>query len=166
MGGVWSYYFLQGTSMATPHVSGVAALVYANGVHDPDAIRQVLQSSATDLGGNGWDTVYGFGLVNPVAALNARAPRNAGGGDGQGVAITGEPRVKNTGGSRAVIAWTTNVPAMSLVKGPGGFERKDEEKTKVHQVAVTGPRGQTVEFTIGAATSKEDRVKQTVSVTF
>jgi serine protease len=168
MEGVWSYYFLQGTSMATPHVAGVAALVYANGVRDPDALRQVLQNSATDLGGNGWDKVYGYGMVNPVAALNMRGPRNSNGGGGGGadVAFTGEPRVRRTGGSRTVISWTTNVPSMSVVKGPGGFERKDSTLSRVHQVAVTGTRGDTVEFTVGAATSKDDKVKQTVSVTF
>lgn len=163
MSGTWSYYFLQGTSMATPHVAGVAALVYANGIHDPDRIREVLQGSATDLGANGWDSTFGYGLVDPVKALSVRNPRNSG---GDGVAINGEPRVKKTGPNRAVIAWTTNVPAMSLVNGPGGFQRKDTNLTRVHQIAVSGERGQTVEYTIAAATARDDRTKRTVQVTF
>ena len=71
----WGYYFFQGTSMATPHVSGVAALLVANGVTSPDAIRAVLQNSAIDLGTAGWDKYYGWGLVNAYNALTY-APGN------------------------------------------------------------------------------------------
>jgi serine protease len=67
--GVWDYYFLQGTSMATPHVSGVAALIYSMGVTSPDDIRNVLESSAVDLGTSGWDPYYGHGLINAYDAL-------------------------------------------------------------------------------------------------
>lgn len=65
----WGYYFYQGTSMATPHVSGVAALLYAQGVTTPDTIRTALQSTATDLGSSGWDIYYGYGLINAYNAL-------------------------------------------------------------------------------------------------
>ena len=66
---VWGYYFYQGTSMATPHVSGVAALLYSHGVTSPDNIRTALQSTATDLGATGWDIYYGYGLINAYNAL-------------------------------------------------------------------------------------------------
>ena len=66
-----------GTSMATPHVTGVAALVMAAGVTSPSAVRSILQSTATDLGVAGRDTFYGYGLVNATAAVAA-----AGGGGG------------------------------------------------------------------------------------
>lgn len=167
MGGVWAYHFLQGTSMATPHVAGVAALVYANGVHDPDAIREVLTGSASDLGAKGWDPVYGYGLVNPVAALGMkRTPRNAGGGGGGDKLTITRTRVKKTGETRAVIGWLTNEPAKTLVKGENGFERRDATLTKVHQVAVQGKAGQTVKFTIGSATGKDEKVRDEVSVSF
>lgn len=65
----WGYYFYQGTSMATPHVSGVAALLYSNGVTTPDGIRNTLQSTAIDLGATGWDIYYGYGLINAYNAL-------------------------------------------------------------------------------------------------
>jgi len=67
----WGYYFYQGTSMATPHVSGVAALVYSLGVTSPDDIRNILQSTAIDLGDPGWDEYYGYGLINAYAAVQA-----------------------------------------------------------------------------------------------
>ena len=67
----WSYWFYQGTSMSTPHVSGVAALLLAQDSSlTPDDIRNVLQSTAEDLGEVGWDQYYGHGLVNASIVLN------------------------------------------------------------------------------------------------
>jgi len=64
------YYFFQGTSMAAPHVSGVAALIIAKGIATtPDQVRAVLTSTAKDLGSPGWDPYYGYGLVQAAAAL-------------------------------------------------------------------------------------------------
>ncbi len=174
MDGQWSYFFLQGTSMATPHVAGVAALVYANGVTDPDAIYKVLTKSATDLGARGWDTTYGYGLVNPVAALEMRTPRNADRGKGKGKGSKGDGdeleianvKVRNVGESRAVITWTTSEPAYSAVSGSNGFERRDDTLTKIHRVAVRGKTGSTVEFLISSRHGRDDRDRQKVDVTF
>ncbi len=80
-GGIqWGYYFYQGTSMATPHVSGVAALIYSLGVTSPDDIRSILESTAIDLGDPGWDKYYGYGLINAYAAV--KEAQNWGGGGG------------------------------------------------------------------------------------
>jgi len=66
----FGYWFFQGTSMATPHVSGVAALLLARGnAGIPDEIRAALQGTADDLGVPGRDDIYGWGLVNAYAAL-------------------------------------------------------------------------------------------------
>jgi serine protease len=68
--GGWGYWFFQGTSMATPHVAGVAALVIAKGIAtSPDEVRNVLQSTAKDRGASGWDSRYGWGIVDAYAAL-------------------------------------------------------------------------------------------------
>jgi serine protease len=70
----FGYWFLQGTSMAAPHVAGVAALLIADGVTGPDEVRNVLQSSAKDLGAAGRDKYYGYGLVDAYAALTYAEP--------------------------------------------------------------------------------------------
>jgi len=69
--GTFGYYFYDGTSMACPHVAGVAALLIskAGGSMTPDAVRAALQNTATDLGPAGWDQHYGYGEVNANAAL-------------------------------------------------------------------------------------------------
>jgi serine protease len=67
---VFAYWFFQGTSMATPHVSGAAALVISNGTDDPEEVREALEMSAIDLGDPGWDPEYGWGLLDVWAALN------------------------------------------------------------------------------------------------
>lgn len=64
------YYFYQGTSMAAPHVSGVAALlIAANSDITPNEIREALQSTAKDKGAADWDAAYGWGVVDAEAAL-------------------------------------------------------------------------------------------------
>ena len=64
-----NYAYYDGTSMATPHVSAVAALVWSYKPTCTGAqIRATLDNSALDLGPAGRDTQYGFGLVQARAA--------------------------------------------------------------------------------------------------
>jgi subtilisin family serine protease len=68
--GFSGYYTMSGTSMASPHVAGSAALLVAAGTTDPTAIRDRLTATATDLGAAGRDNAYGYGLVNAAAAVS------------------------------------------------------------------------------------------------
>ncbi|MGY1620651.1 S8 family serine peptidase [Geodermatophilus sp. SYSU D00965] len=72
--------FMSGTSMASPHVAGVAALVDATAPGlTPDQVEQALVTSATDLGAAGRDDYYGSGLVDAVRAVRAADALEAGG---------------------------------------------------------------------------------------
>lgn len=65
-----------GTSMASPHVAGAAALVWAaNPTWTNAQVRQRLLATAQDLGAAGWDPYYGHGLVRAdLAAAGATPP--------------------------------------------------------------------------------------------
>jgi serine protease len=59
----------QGTSMASPHVAGLAALLYSQGITTPATIEAAIRQFATDRGTSGRDDEYGFGLVDARATL-------------------------------------------------------------------------------------------------
>jgi len=65
-----NYDFASGTSMACPHVTGVAALVWSTFPDYPVyKIRQILRRTADDLGDVGFDEFYGYGRVNAERAV-------------------------------------------------------------------------------------------------
>ncbi|MEX0768726.1 MAG: S8 family serine peptidase, partial [Microthrixaceae bacterium] len=64
------YAYMSGTSMAAPYVTAVAAL--ARAAHPTETapqIRSRVIASATDAGVPGWDSSYGWGIIQPTAAL-------------------------------------------------------------------------------------------------
>lgn len=64
------YYSFIGTSMASPHAAGVAALVKSLGVTDPDACLEVMQQTAEKLDQPEDENLYGAGLIQARAAVD------------------------------------------------------------------------------------------------
>jgi serine protease len=69
------YFAFMGTSMASPHVAGVAALVVGEGVTDPDMVEQIIKDSARKPQNQQYSTEkYGAGIIDaPAAILKARS---------------------------------------------------------------------------------------------
>lgn len=82
------YGYMSGTSMATPAVSGVAALVWSN--HPSctgEQIRSALKATAKDAGAAGKDVYFGYGIVQAKAAHDYLVAKGCG-TSGGGTAIT------------------------------------------------------------------------------
>jgi len=68
------YDYMQGTSMASSFVSGLAALIWAvKPAWTPDQIQTAIENTVTDLGPVGWDEDYGHGRIDADAAFAAVA---------------------------------------------------------------------------------------------
>ena len=79
--GASDYGFMSGTSMATPAVSGIAALVWSN--HNGctgTEIRDALKATAEDNGASGHDDYFGHGIVKAKAASDYLTANGCGGG--------------------------------------------------------------------------------------
>ena len=117
------YEFYDGTSMATPHVSAVAALVWsANPSATNVQIRQVLRDTAEDLGAAGRDNYYGYGLVRAKAAVDAIG--GGGGTDPQELHVGNLTGAKSTKGKN----WSATVTITAF----------DQNNAAVSGVVVTG----------------------------
>ncbi len=153
----FGYCFFQGTSMATPHAAGVAALVLSlDPTLTPLEVRNILTGTATDLGPAGYDLEYGNGELNAAAAVVA-AQAGSTDTDGDGCAdlleIGSDPTL---GGDRDpnyfwdfMDVWTGAPPARdqtvtigdigAVVARFGAFQSPPPSKSEALAEATTSP---------------------------
>ena len=178
--GSWTYTFWEGTSMASPNLAGVAALVLAEGDFTPDEVYSILAETARDAGSAGYDTQTGYGVVNAGGAVALAASLASGGSGGSGGSGSDggsggagedpgqdEPDSGSTGpdttppeisgedayvqGRSFQIMWTTDEPATSYVEFEGYGTYGNGELTTSHTLSFNGARGSTYTITILSA---------------
>jgi serine protease len=160
------YEYYDGTSMATPHVSGVAALVWSNFPNKSNAeIRDALQKTALDKGAAGKDNSYGWGIVQAKAAYDLLAgsggttpppgedPPPPGDGDTTPPVISDVASAKtHAKNGRFEITWKTNEPATSAVTFTGGATGTYTSSTLAtsHAFSFNGKAGTTYTYTVSS----------------
>ncbi len=68
------YRDFSGTSSSAPVVSSAAALLLSIDNFTPEEVKQILKSTAVDLGQSGWDEKFGSGRIDILSALSIKAP--------------------------------------------------------------------------------------------
>ena len=105
-----NYSFLQGTSMASPHVAGVAALMLeADPSLTPDQVESTLKNTTRSFPST--CSQCGTGIVDAAAAVSAVSGGGGGGGGGATVLENGVAETGLSGAQGAELDFTMDVPA-------------------------------------------------------
>jgi len=169
------YHVGNGTSMASPHVAGTAALVIASGVTSNVEVRQILQDTADDLGATGRDPQYGFGLVDAAEAVTPPGPPNdpptvfiTSPADGStfdsGVTILFEGTASDTedGDLTATLVWTSSMDGQ--IGTGGSFSATLSDATHTITASVTDSGGKIGSASVGITVGTPPSEPTTVSV--
>jgi len=162
-GSSFFYSFFQGTSMAAPHVAAAAALAYANGITDVDDLRSALLETAEDLGASGPDNVYGYGLVDPVAAMTWTPAEET----EEVLELQIESlSARSLSRRRARITWVTSEAADTEVGCDNGSQRSSTTLSTSHRVVLRGQRNSTTTCTVTSTTADGRSASDDIEVSF
>lgn len=157
------YKSISGTSMATPHVSGVAALVWS---HYPQCsntqIRNALNKTAVDKGTTGRDVNFGFGIINAKAAYDYLAGGCDGGGTGQNQAPVAKFSAAINGRTVTLTNQSTDDKAVVSSSWTLGDGNSSSANAPTHTYAADG--SYTVTLTVKDAEGLSHSSSQTLTV--
>ena len=135
-GGTYDYY--EGTSMAAPHVTGVVAVLLQKFPNaKPWQIRKLLENTAYDFNGNGWDHDTGYGLVKLDLALQGSLP-TAGGVEEFQVVV--KDAYEKFGVPTAFVSMMRDNGSCYYAKtGPNGIARFPHIDSGTYKIIIGGP---------------------------
>ena len=158
------YKYGSGTSMASPHVAGTAALILAaNPDWTNDQVRTQLRATANDSGAAGWDPQYGFGLVdaaeaaarpaNEPPAVSITSPADGASFDsGATILFEGTASDPEEGDLTDSLVWTSSIQGQ--IGGGGSFSYILEDGNHIITATATDSGGRTgsdsISITVGS----------------
>ena len=143
------YGYMNGTSMATPGVAGVAALVWSNNpTCTGTEIREVLKATAEDQGAAGKDVYFGYGIVKAADADAYIKANGCDGGDGgpvdpptADIELTANAFINRRGLKRVRLTWSGNTGNVDIYRD-GTLIKSNKSGVKFtdkHSNNATGP---------------------------
>jgi thermitase len=151
-----------GTSMATPYVSGIAAMVWAQDLNQTNAqVRSSIENSAEVEGalGQNFHAWVQYGRVNLYEALMYDSGPGGGEGSDTSGPVISDVLSKKLNGNRFEITWTTDDPATSMVNFTCCDPMSDDALVTSHRMTFRGNKNASYVYTVTSTDASGNSTK-------